>query len=267
MFGAIIGDIIGSRFELNNIHSKEFELFGDGCHFTDDSVMTLAIAKAVLDVRNGPEPSSPKLLSDAATKYMRVFGRAYIDAGYGERFKEWILSDDMGPYGSIGNGAAMRISPVGYAFARSVDLFVYAKAVTCVTHNTPHALRGASAVCHAISLALQKEHPEKIREVISLNYYPLWNTMENYINGYIGDTTCDSTVPVALTAFLEAKDFEDAIRNAVAVGGDSDTIAAITGSIAGAYFEIPQDLKIKAFSYLPPQLLGICEEWDRFMLF
>ena len=266
MFGALIGDIIGSRFETNNLKSKDFELFTDACHFTDDSVLTLAVAKAVLDVRNGPVPASPELLSDYVKKYMRYLGRAFVNAGYGKRFIEWMLSDDMEAYGSIGNGAAMRIGPVGYAFYRSVDLTAYVKAATSVTHNSQQALKGAEAVCRAITMALNGENQDRIREYISLHYYPLTESMEWYRENYVNDLTCDGTVPVALTSFIEAESFEDAIRNAISVGGDSDTIAAITGSVAGAYFEIPQNIKIKALSYLPPMLLGICEEWERFMV-
>ncbi|MBR6332508.1 MAG: ADP-ribosylglycohydrolase family protein [Dehalococcoidales bacterium] len=266
MFGALIGDIIGSRFETNNIKSKEFDLFTDECHFTDDSVLTLAVAKAVLDVRNGPIPAYPDLLSDYVKKYMRYLGRAFVNAGYGKRFLEWVMDDDKEAYGSIGNGAAMRIGPVGYAFYRSADMTAYVKAATAVTHNTQQAIKGAEAVCRAIAMALREESQEKIREYISLHYYPLNESMEWYRENYVNDLSCDGTVPVALTAFIEAESFEDAIRNAISVGGDSDTIAAITGSVAGAFFAIPQQIKKVAFSYLPPMLLGICEEWDRFMV-
>ncbi len=264
MFGAIIGDIIGSRFTSEKIKTKDFELFTDDSHYTECTVMTLAVAKAVINIRNGSEPSSSKLLSDSVSSFLRVLGRMFPDAGYSHKYMEWLEDDNAEAFKSTGNEAAIRISPVGYAFCNSVDMTKYCKAVTVVTHNTPQAVKGAEAVCRCISLCLNQTNTASIRETISINYYPLDFSLADIRDQYKSDPSCNKTVPIAIEAFLESTGFEDAIRNAVSMGGDSSALASITGAIAGAYYPIPGALMRSALTYLPVQLLGLCEEWDRF---
>ena len=256
MIGAIIGDIVGSRFEWNNYRAKDFELFTDACFPTDDSIMTVAVGKAILDCEGAYGDLSAKTVS-----CMQKLGRRYPHCGYGGRFYHWIFSNDPQPYYSFGNGAAMRVSAVGFA-ARNIDeVKTLSRAVTAISHDHPEGLKGAESVAMAIFLARQSKTKQQIRDYIEQNYYKIGFTLDEIRGTYEFNETCQNTVPQAFEAFFEAKDFEDAIRNAVSVGGDSDTLAAITGSIAEAYFGVPFDLRKKAESYIDNDTFRPVHTW------
>lgn len=257
MLGAIIGDIVGSRFEWHNLKSKDFELFTPHCHPTDDSIMTLAVAKALLSC--GGDYSH---LRENAVYWMQTIGRKYPHCGYGGRFRGWMFSDDPQPYGSFGNGAAMRVSACG-SIADSMDeAKELSRAVTDVTHNHPEGIKGAEATTVAIYLAKTGSSIKDIRKEISKTYYPLDFKLKKIRDSYKFDVSCQGTVPQAIEAFLESNGFEDAIRNAISIGGDSDTLAAITGGIAEAYYGIPGDIREKAMSFLDPELTDIVTEFE-----
>lgn len=258
MFGAIIGDIVGSRFEWNNIKSKDFDLFHPLCRVTDDSVMSLAIAKAILQSIHQPEQ-----LGACAVVCMQELGGKYSRAGYGGRFRQWLKSDNPQPYGSFGNGAAMRVSACGFAANSLDEAIAMAHAVTIVTHNHPEAVKGAEAVAVAVYLARTGSSKADIKEHITHHYYPLNFELDDIRETYRFDVSCQGSVPQALEAFFEATSFEDAIRNAVSIGGDSDTIAAITGSIAEAYYGIPKKLRKSAKPFMGDTLIEILTEFEK----
>ena len=237
MLGAVIGDIVGSRYEWNNNRLKEFKFFDKKCFFTDDSIMTLAIAKAVME--SNDDYSN---LSEKAVECMQEVGRPYPDCGYGGSFYHWIYSNDPKPYNSFGNGAAMRVSACGFA-ARDLDeVKLLSEKVTSVTHNHPEGIKGAESTAAAIYLARSGKKLDEIRDYIDKNYYKMNFTIDSIRDSYEFNETCQNTVPQAMMAFFESGSFEDAIRNAISVGGDSDTLAAITGGIAEAYYGIPDEL-------------------------
>ncbi len=257
MIGAIIGDIVGSRFEWNNHRSKDFELFTPACSPTDDSIMTLAIAKALISC--GGDYAG---LGDKAVYWMRRIGRPYPSCGYGGRFYEWMYSDDLRPYHSFGNGAAMRVSACGFIAGSLDEAKQLSRAVTEVTHNHPEGIKGAEAATTAIYLARTGKTIDEIRRAIQENYYPLDFTLDGIRDTYRFNETCQGTVPQAIEAFLESTGFEDAIRNAVSIGGDSDTLAAITGGIAGAYYGVPDHIRQTAERFLSPELSAILHEFE-----
>ena len=257
MLGAIIGDIVGSRFEWDNIKSKEFELFTPDCKLTDDSIMTLAVAGAIMFA----EEKGHKLES-AAVWYMQELGRRYFNCGYGRRFRQWLVDLKPKPYNSFGNGAAMRVSPCAYISNDLDDVKKAAIAVTAVTHNHPEGIKGALATTDAIFMALHGCSKEEIRDHVVKNYYDLGFTLDEIRDDYWFDETCQGSVPQAIEAFLESMGFEDAIRNAISIGGDSDTIAAITGSIAEAYYGIPEDIRKEALSYMDSVQLKILNKFE-----
>lgn len=257
MLGAIIGDIVGSRFEWNNNKSKQFDLLTYKCSVTDDSIMTLAIAKALLESK-----SDYSDLSENAVKYMQNIGQHYPNCGYGGHFREWIYSDNPKPYNSYGNGAAMRVSACGFVANTLEEVKQLSKAVTEVTHNHPEGIKGAEATAVAIFLARSGKNLLEINDYITKNYYPLNFSLDEIRDNYEFNESCQGTVPQALEAFFESKNFEDAIRNAISIGGDSDTIAAITGGIAGAYYGIPTDIRKHALTFLDERLLKILVEFE-----
>ncbi len=257
MLGAIAGDIAGSRFEWNNHRSKAFELFTAECRPTDDSIMTLAVAKALLSCEGNYAD-----LGERAVYWMRKIGQPCPDCGYGGRFYSWMYSDNPRPYGSYGNGAAMRVSPCGLIAGSLEEAKALSKAVTEVTHNHPEGIKGAEAVTTAIYLAGTGRGMSEIREEIERAYYPLDFTLDGIRASYRFDETCQGTVPQAIEAFLESADFEGAIRNAISIGGDSDTLAAITGGIAEAYYGIPDGIRRSAEQYLNPEFLAILHEFE-----
>lgn len=270
MLGAIVGDIVGSRFERANHKSKEFKLFHKDCRFTDDSLMTLAIGKAVMETNPAVPGESLESsvyldeLSRRTIESMRELGNEYPNVGFGKRFAVWLTSDDPRPYRSCGNGAAMRISPVAYVTTDDDELIKLSDAVTQVTHNHDSALRGARAVALAISMARKGASKDQIRTRISEDYYSLDFTIDGIREEYKFDASCTGTVPPAIACFLESTSFEDAIRTAVSIGGDSDTLATITGSIAEAYYGVPEEIGAAALRYLDSALLDIYESWKEF---
>ena len=257
MLGAIIGDTVGSRFEWHNHRSKDFDFLTYKCEPTDDSIMTLAIAKAILK-----SEGNINKLPDLAVRYMQQLGRLYPDAGYGGAFRKWIRSNNPKPYGSFGNGAAMRVSPVGFAAKNLDEAKAMSKAVTKVTHNHPEGLKGAEATTVAIFMALHGKSMLEIRDYIDKNYYPMNYTLDGIRGSYQFNETCQDTVPQAMMAFFESTGFEDAIRNAISIGGDSDTIAAITGGIAEAYYGIPPEIRKHELTFLNERLLAILVEFE-----
>ena len=279
MLGAIIGDVVGSIYEWNNIKTKDFPLFKNECFFTDDTVMTLAVAEAIL---NGAS-------RDDFIDAMKKFGRAYPDAGYGGRFSLWLYFDTREPYKSYGNGSAMRVSPCAWA----TDCSAYAKTGSCdldwrklarlsaeVTHDHPEGIKGAVATADAIFLCRYyfggyykerephiKDDPANFKKLIKEHIegeygYDLTKSLDEIRPTYRFNETCQGTVPEAIIAFLESADFEDAIRNAISLGGDSDTLAAITGSIAEAAYGIPEWIKEKVYTYLDEPLKNVLSRWE-----
>ncbi|MCR4661612.1 MAG: N-6 DNA methylase [Clostridia bacterium] len=257
MLGAIIGDITGSRFEWHNIRKKEFELLSNLSFYTDDTVMTLAIAKAILDSNKNVD--NLRVLS---IKYMQQYGRKHPNAGYGARFNQWLYSDDPKPYGSWGNGAAMRVSACGLAASSLEEAIILARTVTEVTHNHLEGIKGAEAIAVAIYMAKTGCSIIDIQDYIQRNYYNIDFRLDDIRNTYKFNESCQETVPQALEAFFESTDFEDAIRNAVSIGGDSDTIAAITGSVAEAYYGIPSAMSKQAITYLTKDLIDILVDFE-----
>ena len=258
MLGAIIGDIAGSKYEWHNHRDKDLYLFSEGCDFTDDSVMTFAVADALLKTRH-----DRSRLEAAATKSMHEWGNAYPGRGYGGRFFGWLMSRDPKPYNSFGNGSAMRVSPCGLCARTLEEAKAYSYAVTAPTHNHPEGLKGAEAVTVAIFMARHMQaSPAEIREVIERDYYKIDFTLEDIRATYRFNETCQGTVPQAFEAFFEATDFEDAILNAISIGGDSDTLAAITGSLAEAYFGVPGEIRDLALKYLDERQLKVLNEFE-----
>lgn len=257
MLGAIIGDIAGSRFEWANHKSKEFDLLTYKCSPTDDSIMTLALARAILDSK--PDYSD---LSGNAVKCMQALGRKYPDCGFGGHFYQWLFSSNPQPYNSFGNGAAMRVSPAGFAANSLDEAKLIARKITEVTHNHPEGLKAAEAVAVAIYMARKGSSMLEIRDVITRDYYPLGFTLDDIRSIYRFDVSCQGSVPQAFEAFFESTDFEDAIRNAISIGGDSDTIAAICGGIAEAYYGIPSNLRKHALTFLDKDQLQILVDFE-----
>lgn len=255
LIGAIVGDIAGSRFEWLNHKSKDFTLLvgrhegSEPCFFTDDTVMTLAIADAIMKWREGSDTSYASL-SSCAIKSMRAFGRRYPNAGYGGSFMSWLQERNPRPYNSWGNGAAMRVSACGWAGKSCEEVKAMSRAVTEMTHNHPEGIRGAEATAVATFLARTGRSMPEIRKVVNHHYYCLDFSLDEIRNGYKFDVSCQGSVPQALEAFFESTSFEDAIRNAISIGGDSDTIGAICGAVAGAYYGVPDDIRAKALSFL-----------------
>lgn len=247
MLGAIIGDMVGSVYEFHNHKSKDFPLFSDRCFPTDDSIMTIAIAKAILE--NGGKSEG---LSEKTIEWMQKIGRQYPNCGYGGRFYKWMFARNPHPYGSYGNGSAMRVSACGWAGGTLDEVKALSRAVTVISHNHPEGIKGAEATACAIFLARTDHTRQEIRDYITENYYDLDFTLDEIRPDYRFNETCQETVPQAIVAFLESNSFEDAIRNAISIGGDSDTLAAITGAIAEAYYGIRDELRdetIKRFSF------------------
>ena len=265
MYGAILGDIIGSPFEFDRgDKTKEFDLFSKGCDFTDDSVMTIAVGEALLAV--GPE-ATVKEIEEAVVTNMQDWGKRYPYAGYGGRFRYWLRERNPKPYGSYGNGSAMRVSAVGWLYDSLERTREVARATANVTHNHPEGIKGAEATASAIYMARNESSKEEIKEYIEREFhYNLDRTLDEIRPGYHMDETCQRTVPEAIIAFLESKDFEDAIRNAVSLGGDTDTLGAITGSIAEAFYGISDVLIAECRSRIDEGLMtDILDEFDHIL--
>ncbi len=259
LYGAIIGDIVGSKYEFNNIKSKEFPFFSEGCSYTDDSIMTIAVANALNDSWNKKDDFVPSLINE-----MQRLGRKYPNpqGGYGGRFACWLKSENPQPYNSFGNGSAMRVSACAIYAVELEEALELAKFSAGVTHNHPEGIKGAKAVAAAIFLAKQKKSKAEIKEYIEKNFYMLNETLDDIRKHYTFDETCQGTVPQSIIAFLESTSFEDAIRNAVSIGGDTDTVAAITGSIAWAFYldmydDAHDEIISKANGFLPREFIDM----------
>ncbi len=256
MLGAIIGDIAGSIYEGYSIKTKDFPFFGEDCRFTDDSVCTVAVADMLLHDLPPAEA-------------MQKWCRRHPHRGYGGNFGMWIYTDPPEPYGSYGNGAAMRVSPAAFLNRGNLDAALsVSDKVTEITHNHPEGMKGAQATTHAIWLAFQGESPANIRRVITTEYgYDLTQTVDEIRPDYYFDVTCQGSVPQAITCALESVSYEDAVRNAISLGGDADTLAAIAGSIAEALHGIPDERKERAESiYLTdaPDMLDVMQKMYHF---
>jgi ADP-ribosylglycohydrolase len=252
MIGAIAGDIIGSVYEHYPIKTKDFPMFDPGCRFTDDSVLTVAIADAILSGRS-------YLAS------IREIGRRYPGAGYGISFMEWLHSNDPRPYNSWGNGSAMRVSPVGFAFNTEEEVLEHAEKTAEISHNHPEGIKGAQATALSVFLARTEHDMEKIRKKIKQKFgYDLHRSVDDIRSTYAFDISCQGTVPEAIIAFLDSSSYEDAIRNAVSLGGDSDTLACITGGIAEAFYgPVPFHIREKVKDILTPDLWKTTEIFCR----
>ena len=252
MFGAIAGDVIGSVYEFNPIKTTDFTLFKAESCFTDDTVLTIAAADAVL--KN----------ADYAERF-RAFGQRYPGAGYGGKFYQWLFDSEGTPYNSWGNGSAMRVSPVGFAFNDSDIVLEEAGKSAAVTHNHPEGIKGAQAVALAIYLARTGKNKEYISGEISHRFdYNLKRTIDEIRPGYSFDVSCQGSVPEAIIAFLDSVNYEDAVRKAISLGGDSDTIACITGGIAQAFYkDIPRNIVIQVQNRLPEEFLDIIDTFNQ----
>ena len=257
MLGAIIGDVVGSRFEWSSFKGKDFVFFHKDCCLTDDSIMTFAVAQALL--QSAPDFET---LSEKAVVCMQTLGRMYPDSGYGGNFYHWIYDEDPRPYNSYGNGAAMRISAVGWAANSLEEAKLLSKKVTEVTHNHPEGMKGAEATAVAVYMARAGKKIPEIREYIDQTYYPMDFSLDEIRDSYKFDMSCQGSVPQALMAFFESGDFESAIRNAISIGGDSDTLAAICGGVAGAYYGVPEKLREGVLEYLDETLFPILKAFE-----
>lgn len=251
MLGAIVGDIVGSVYEFRNYRAKDFDpLFHPRAFYTDDTICTVAVAQALLE---GAHPG--KKLKDWGNRY-------WGNGGWGRQFRQWLRSKSLDPYGSYGNGAAMRVSPAGFLGTTLMEATQFAVVVTEVTHNHPEGIKGACATATAIFLARHRHTPDEIRNFITRQFrYDLSATSDQIRADYQFDESCQGTVPQALICALEATSFEDAIRTAISIGGDSDTIGAIAGAVAEARFGIPREIADRAWSYLPEDMKAVVKSF------
>ena len=262
MYGAILGDIIGSPYEFDmGDKTKDFPLFSKYSDFTDDTVMTIAVADAFLDMEPGEDESVTR---DRMIHCMRQWGNEYPGYGYGIRFNRWLHSADPQPYFSCGNGSAMRVSAAGWLFHDLDTVRKMARISADVTHNHPEGIKGAEATACAIFLARTGSTKAEIRDFIVTTFgYDLSRTCDEIRPGYHHVETCQETVPEAITAFLEGESFEDVIRTAVSLGGDCDTLTCIAGSMAEAFYGVPEELKaICRESYLPDDILEVLMRFE-----
>ena len=281
MYGAFIGDIVGSKYEFNNIITKQFPLFSQGCDYTDDTIMTVAVAKAILLSREEQlkRGENGKGFQEFLIEVMQDFGRRYPHptGAYGGSFAKWLRQKNPKPYGSYGNGSAMRVSPCGLAAVTMEEALALARASASVSHDHPEGIKGAEAVSAAVFLAKCGRTKEEIWQYISEHYYNLDFTLDSIRETYKFDGSCQGSVPQAIVAFLDSENFEDAIRNVISIGGDCDTTGAIAGSIAWTYYAVQTgsysgwvynkfdsamlEIKAQAMSYLPKEFIDIADEF------
>lgn len=264
MYGALLGDIIGSPYEFDmGNKSKEFPLFSKNSTFTDDSVMTIAVGNAFLDAQPNADIEwiRHRLISS-----MKQYGRRFPRAGYGGMFRRWLKCDDPQPYGSFGNGSAMRVSSAAWLYNDLETVRSMARLSAEVSHNHPEGIKGAEATASAIFLARTGSTKEEIKAYIVDNFgYDLSRTCDEIRPGYHHVETCQETVPEAITAFLEGESFEDVIRTAVSLGGDCDTLTCIAGSIAEGFYGIPEELKQECRNRLPEELRKVLDQYDSWL--
>lgn len=256
MIGVIAGDIIGSVYEFNNIKTKEFPLFAPNSFFTDDTVLSVAVAEVILTHGAYTQDSD-------YVQAFKQYAQDYPDAGYGHRFRSWVRSDDVEPYNSWGNGSAMRVSPVGFAFNDIETVLKEAELSASVTHNHPEGIKGAQATASAIFWGRNGASKNMIKAYIEENFgYNLNQTLDEIRPDYQFNESCQDTVPQAIIAFLESTDFEDAIRNAVSLGGDTDTLTCITGGIVEAFYGgVPDQIRLETLQRLDDPLRKITLEF------
>lgn len=260
MYGAIIGDIVGSRFEFDRGNkSKKFELFTSACGFTDDTVMTVAVAEALL---NAGKDADEETVKSNLIKSMKKWGKKYPNAGYGARFIDWVLTDDPKPYGSYGNGSGMRVSPAGWLYDSIERTREVARWTADVTHNHPEGVKGAESTAAAIFMARHGASKEEIKQYIEENFeYDLSRSLDDIRPNYHHVEDCMRTMPEAFECFLESESYEDCLRNVMYIGGDTDTLGAIAGAIAEAFWGIPDEFISKAKEYLDEELDEVVERF------
>lgn len=252
MIGAIVGDIIGSVYEGVPVKTENFDFFAPGTTYTDDTILTIAIADAILHHKD-------------YEKMLRKYGRRYPDAGYGKMFSQWLVSSKPEPYNSWGNGSAMRVSPIGFAFNSKIEVLEQARKSAVITHSHPEGIKGAESVALAIYLARTGYGKEEIKhETQNLFRYDLDRHLDDIRDDYKYSLAARDSVPEAILAFLQSEDYEDAIRKSISLGGDADTMACITGGIAQAYYKfVPVELISEAMEYLPDKFIGIIDDFDK----
>jgi len=261
MYGAILGDIIGSPYEFDQgSKTKDFPLFCEDSHFTDDTVMTLAVADALMTIS---AEDNDEIICQRVIERMQYWGRQYFHAGYGARFLGWLARRNPKPYGSWGNGSAMRVSSAGWLYNDLDTVRRMARLSAEVSHNHPEGIKGAEATACIIWLARKGYPKNEIRDYVQTLFdYDLSRTCNEIRPGYHHVESCQETVPEAITAFLEGDDFEDTIRTAVSLGGDCDTLTCIAGSMAEAFYGVPENLKQECRSRLPEDLLSVLTRFD-----
>lgn len=262
MYGAILGDIIGSPYEFDQGNkSKTFPLFSQQSTYTDDTVMTIAVAEAFMDA-----PDDDVIIRQRLIETMHRYGRMYPDAGYGGRFAMWLFLDGTEPYNSFGNGSAMRVSCVAWLYNDLDTVRRMARLSAEVTHNHPEGIKGAEATASAIFLARTGSSKAEIKAYIEDQFgYDFSRSCDEIRPGYYHVESCQETVPEAIAAFLEGDSFEDVIRTAVSLGGDCDTLTCIAGAIAEGFYGIPEDLKQECHNRLPEQLRGVLRRFDEYL--
>lgn len=256
MFGAIIGDVVGSRFEFNNIRTTEFQLFDKDSEFTDDTVCTVAFMDWLLNAK--------QRTPESATEYLHKWVRRYPNAGYGGRFYQWMRSNDPKPYGSFGNGAAMRISSIAWAAKDLIELKELSDMATGITHNHPEGLKGALTIATCIFMAIHSSSKDEIREY-AISQYPEIESFKysELVKTFTFNETCQGTVPQAIYCFLISSSFEDCIRKTISIGGDCDTTGAMSGAIAEAYWGIPERLTTRIRDYINADMIQIVDRFYR----
>ena len=258
LWGAIIGDIVGSIYEFSNIKTKKFPFFPMNGYITDDSCMTIAVADALMKWKRDDGD-----LQQLTIQSMRQIGFKHPNMGYGFGFAKWLFNKESEPYNSWGNGAAMRISAVGWIGNSITEVKRLSYMVTAVSHDHIEGIKGAEATAVAIFMVRTGKSKEEIAKYITDNYYDWCSSVAELQANYSWDGSCQGTVPPALQCFFESENFEDAIRNAISIGGDSDTIGAITGAVAGAYYGIPKEMIETARKYAPDDLLVIIDKFEK----
>lgn len=254
MLGAIAGDIAGSTYEWSDIRYMDIHVFAPGSHFTDDTVMTIAIAEWI--------ETDTALRKDTLIQLLRKWGNRYPNAGYGKLFSRWLISDNPEPYNSFGNGSAMRVSPIGWACDTIESTIDIAGKSASVTHNHPEGIKGAQAIASAVFLAKRHYSKDDIRDFITARFgYSLNRTCDDIRTHQTCDATCMRSVPEAITAFLESRDFESTIRTAISLGGDTDTLACMAGAIAEAYYDgVPENIRNGVYAMIPDEFRNIIKQ-------
>lgn len=265
MYGAILGDIIGSPYEFDRGNkTKDFPLFSKRSSFTDDSVMTIAVAEALMQAIEGGVIDDEQQTKDLLVESMHKWGVGYPWAGYGQRFFRWLASDSKEPYNSFGNGSAMRVSPAAWLFDDIDTTRKLARWTAEVTHNHPEGIKGAEATASAIFMSRNGSSKDEIKAYIAGEFgYDLSRTCDEIRPNYHHVESCQESVPEAITAFLEGDDFEDVIRTTVSLGGDTDTLACISGSIAEAFYGVPEALKQECERRLPEDLREVLLKFNK----